>query len=126
MKKHYLLFSVNCYYYAGTLIKALEVKYESNLRVVVQTTGSEALDRECGLKKDQSGKWHGIPIYDKEDVHMPPVLARWKNDLDAFNYKTSAKLRAREEEKAVDARIKALEEEVTRLKRQIDAAKAKC
>ena len=85
MRRYYLLFSDNCYYYAGTIIKILEEKYEPTL--AVETTGSAALDEKFELKKmkkNQAGKWYGIPVYDKEDVDTAPVIAQFEQNLTSF------------------------------------------
>ena len=59
-KPKYLLFSENCYFYAGTITKLLEALYESE--VEVSTTGSQETDRKHRKKK--AGKWNSIKIYD--------------------------------------------------------------
>ena len=85
MKRCYLLFSDNCYYYAGTIIKTLEEKYKP--MVAVETTGSTDLDEELELKKmkkNQAGAWYGIPVYDKEDFNTEPVIAQFEQDLAHF------------------------------------------
>jgi len=85
MRRYYLLFSDNCYYYAGTIIKTLEDKYKPTL--AVETTGSVDLDEQLELKKmkkNRAGKWYGIPIYDKEDVNTEPVIAQFEQNLENF------------------------------------------
>jgi len=85
MRRYYLLFSDNCYYYAGTIIKTLEDKYKPAL--AVETTGSADLDEQLQLnkmKKNRAGKWYGIPVYDKEDVNTEPVIAQFEQNLGNF------------------------------------------
>jgi len=87
MRRYYLLFSGNCYYYAGTIIKTLEGKYKERLTLAVETTGSADLDDHLELKKmkkNQAGKWYGIPVYDEEDVDTAPVIAQFNKNVMTF------------------------------------------
>ncbi|KIM34638.1 hypothetical protein M413DRAFT_450141, partial [Hebeloma cylindrosporum] len=158
-KRHQLLFSRNCYFYAGTLIKALETRYEPR-QVDLFTTGSDELDKEHGLnpkkrRKVTAGAYHNIPIYVEEDVNIVPVVAQFEKDLKAYKDVISAEVKFREDAKAAVewlkateamalaaeeemaaaeamalaaeeelARVKkAVDEEIARLRRQLEAAK---
>ena len=90
MKPEYLLFSDNCYFYAGTIIKVLQERY--NPAVVVETTGSKSVDEQHGLGRNRKGKekerkagtWHSIEIYAGEKIETAPLKEEFDKDLNVF------------------------------------------
>jgi hypothetical protein len=83
MKPNYLLFSDNCYFYAGTIVKLLEEIYQPH--VDVSTTGSGETVRGIGKKKP--GKWNGIKIYADErldDGSIATMVQSFTNEKNSF------------------------------------------
>ncbi|KIM41456.1 hypothetical protein M413DRAFT_445456 [Hebeloma cylindrosporum] len=129
INRHYLLFSRNCYFYAGTLIKALETRYEPG-EVELCPTGSAELDKQYGLdgkkrRKVTAGAYRNIPIYVEEAVNIVPVLAQFEKDLKAFENTISAAVKAREDAKAAVEDAKAAEARALASEKGKKAAEAK-
>jgi hypothetical protein len=91
---NYLLFSDNCYFYAGTIIKVLQEWY--NPRLEVKMTGSQAVDEQHGLlgwkgkgkkKELKAGTFHSIKIYTGEMVIRPLLMEKFDEELQAFRKK---------------------------------------
>ena len=142
MSRHYLLFSDNCYYYAGTIIKVLQEEY--NPTVDVDTTGSPELDEQRGLlsvkkeakKNRAAGMWRNIEVYAGETVDIKPLKTEFEQALPKFMstvcflfWSTTMTLicfglqvqeRADKREEDANAR-KAAEAETTRVQKEADA-----
>ena len=98
IRNDYLLFSDNCYFFAGTIIKVLQEVY--NPEVVVETTGSRVLDKEQMLKtkgkkkktKQQAGTWNRVEVYAGEKVDTTLLKEEFKECLSDFKKPVCAQL----------------------------------
>ena len=89
MKKNYLLFSDNCYLYAGTIIKVLQEWYHPEIDVATSESKvvnklRRVLGQESKRKEQRPGTWHFVEIYAGELVNTVPLKEQFDNALIAF------------------------------------------
>ncbi|KAF8971155.1 hypothetical protein BDZ97DRAFT_1343277 [Flammula alnicola] len=84
-KEKYLLFSDNCYFYAGTIVKVLEEVYHPD--IPFKTPGSQIGWKRgipCLGRKKKAGTWNGFDIYLNEKIDTSLLKKRQEASLTSF------------------------------------------
>jgi len=133
MRENYLLFSDNCFWYAGTIIRVLQAFYHPVLppaktpqpdRKVIVLPNLRMKGREIEADGRKAGLWNGIELYAGEKIDLNPLIEEFNKALKIFREPVveheAEEIAKGLQLKVAEARSKVAEAELKRAEAEID------